>query len=129
MSLIINNTLPKTIQVVKDGKTTELKTLKINNNDKDTYVWAKPYTLRTSKGSNSSLTVTRISSKYANADTGILGNKDEIYYGDEVQIVAAALNGYKISMLINGAVQRKKNVILTVDENIIVTVIDSSGPV
>ena len=45
----------------------------------------------------SSLTVTRTSSPYQEADTGVLSNNDTIYYGDILTVEAVAVDGYTLN--------------------------------
>lgn len=44
-----------------------------------------------------SLTVTRTSSPYQEADTGVLSNNDTIYYGDTLKVEAVAGDGYTLN--------------------------------
>lgn len=121
MSLTINGVTPKTIRVVKNGQTTELKALKVNKNGVDKYVWAKPYTLRLSCAANSTLTVTRISSQYAHAGIGTLYHLSEIYYGDEIRITASASGGYSASVYVNNSLQGSLNFTRTVEGDLSVS--------
>lgn len=60
-------------------------------------VWAKPYSLSISQGSNTTVTVTRVSSVNQGASTGTLSSGSVVYYGDVLTINYSVSSGYNIS--------------------------------
>ena len=70
-----------------------------SNSDTTLYaVWdPKSYTLTTSPGSNSSILVSRQSTKKSGASTGALSSSDPIYYDDVLKVQFGANEGYNIS--------------------------------
>ena len=68
-----------------------------------TPVWGKPFSLTSSVGTNTSLTVKRTSSPNQNASLTSLANGEKVYYGDVLNITAKPASGYKLtSFTING---------------------------
>lgn len=68
-----------------------------------TPVWGKPFSLTSSVGTNSSLTVKRTSSPNQNSILTSLASGEKVYYGDVLSITATPKNGYKLLLfIING---------------------------
>ena len=77
-----------------------------SNSDTTLYaVWdPKSYTLTTSPGSNSSILVSRQSTKKSGASTGAISSSDPIYYDDVLKVQFGANEGYNISThTVNGS--------------------------
>jgi len=77
----------------------------VQSNDDDITITAawKPnsYTVSWNTGTGYTITVSRTSSKYANASTGALSNGATVYYGDELSVSYSAVTNYEIKT--NGA--------------------------
>ena len=68
-----------------------------------TPVWGKPFSLTSSVGANSSLTVKRTSSPNQNSSLTSLASGEKVYYGDVLSITATPVSGYKLTTFtING---------------------------
>ncbi len=68
-----------------------------------TPVWGKPFSLTSSVGANTSLTVKRTSSPNQNSSLTSLASGEKVYYGDVLSITATPKSGYKLLLfIING---------------------------
>lgn len=88
MSLIVDGISPTSIEC--DG--VDLNILNVNGVN----YWGKPFALTIDAGENTTITVTRTSSRYQNAELGELSNGSLIYYGDHLTATVKSVGTYEL---------------------------------